>query len=171
VALHPDLVLVTKGLNRLETADALEGLESLPTPPFILIPSRRSLLLRKSFSDVLGVPEAGASVAREMQRRLAICNNGLALLAAKRVLFVVWTQPLISVGKDTFIADACAARSRLHRDPTKDGRRLALRKSPGSSLNSLFSPLRIPNRFPPLSKCSPPSRMEHRDAVAIAALR
>src|SRR5260370_40804963 len=29
-----------------------------------------------------------------------------ALPISKRVLFVVWTQPLISVGKDTFIADA-----------------------------------------------------------------
>ncbi len=60
----------------------------------------------KKLSEVLGVPEAGASVAGEMQRRLADLQQRVGALAAKRVLFVVWTQPLISVGKATFIADA-----------------------------------------------------------------
>src|SRR5882762_4897515 len=69
VALHPDLVLVTKGLNRLETVHSLDGLgiASYATDPHTveeIITSSRKL------SDVLGVPEAGASVAGEMQRRL-----------------------------------------------------------------------------------------------------
>jgi len=40
----------------------------------------------KKLSDVLGVPEAGASVAREMQRRLADLQQRVGALAAKRVL-------------------------------------------------------------------------------------
>jgi iron complex transport system substrate-binding protein len=104
-ALHPDLVLVTKGFNRLETVHSLEGLgiSSYATDPHTVDEIMTS---SKKLSDVLGVPEAGASVAGEMQRRLSDLQQRLGTLAAKRVLFVVWTQPLISVGKDTFIADA-----------------------------------------------------------------
>ncbi|MCU1318279.1 MAG: hypothetical protein JWN63_3601 [Candidatus Acidoferrum typicum] len=105
VALHPDLVLVTKGLNRLETVHSLDGLgiSSYATDPHTV---EEIITSSKKLSDVLGVPEAGASVAGEMQRRLADLQQRVGALAAKRVLFVVWTQPLISVGKDTFIADA-----------------------------------------------------------------
>src|SRR5712671_7634129 len=105
VALHPDLVLVTKGLNRLETVHSLDGLgiSSYATDPHTV---EEIITSSKKLSDVLGVPEAGASVAGEMQRRLADLQQRVGALPAKRVLFVVWHQPLISVGKDTFIADA-----------------------------------------------------------------
>jgi iron complex transport system substrate-binding protein len=105
VALHPDLVLVTKGLNRLETVHSLDGLgiSSYATDPHTV---GEIITSSKKLSDVLGVPEAGASVAGEMKHRLADLQQRVGALAAKRVLFVVWTQPLISVGKDTFIADA-----------------------------------------------------------------
>ncbi len=104
-ALHPDLVLVTKGFNRLETVHALDGLgiSSYATDPHTV---DEIITSSKKLSDVLGVPEAGALVAVEMQRRLADLQQRVGALVPKRVLFVVWTQPLISVGKDTFIADA-----------------------------------------------------------------
>ena len=38
--------------------------------------------------------------------RLADLDRRLAGATPRRVLFVVWTDPLISVGRDTFIADA-----------------------------------------------------------------
>ena len=41
-----------------------------------------------------------------MRGRLADLDRRLAGAAPRRVLFVVWTDPLISVGRDTFIADA-----------------------------------------------------------------
>jgi ABC-type Fe3+-hydroxamate transport system substrate-binding protein len=41
-----------------------------------------------------------------MQRRLAELHERIGALPPKRVLFAVWTEPLISIGKDTFIADA-----------------------------------------------------------------
>jgi iron complex transport system substrate-binding protein len=104
-ALHPDLVLVTKSFNRLETVHSLDnlGISSYATDPHTL---EEIIASSKKLSDVLGVPEAGASVAADMQRRLADLQKRLGALPPKRVLFVVWTQPLISVGKDTFIADA-----------------------------------------------------------------
>jgi len=104
-ALHPDLVLVTKSFNRLETVHSLDnlGISSYATDPHTL---EEIIASAKKLSDVLGVPEAGASVAVDMQRHLADLQKRLGTLPPKRVLFVVWTQPLISVGKDTFIADA-----------------------------------------------------------------
>jgi ABC-type Fe3+-hydroxamate transport system substrate-binding protein len=41
-----------------------------------------------------------------MQRRLADLQQRIGDLAPKRVLFVVWAQPLISTGQHTFLADA-----------------------------------------------------------------
>jgi iron complex transport system substrate-binding protein len=94
--LHPDLVLVTKGFNRLETVNALDGLgiSSYATDPHTVDEIMTST---KKLADVLGSPDAGISVAEDMQT---------GALPAKHVLFVVWTQPLISIGKNTFIADA-----------------------------------------------------------------
>ena len=105
VTLHPDLVLVTKGLNRLETVRALDGLgiSSYATDPHTV---DEIIISSKKLADVLGAPEAGASIAEDMQHRLADLQERIGALPVKRVLFVVWTQPLISIGKDTFIADA-----------------------------------------------------------------
>jgi iron complex transport system substrate-binding protein len=104
-ALRPDLVLVTKSFNRLETVNSLEnlGISSYATDPHTV---DEIISSSKKLSDVLGVPQAGVSVGDEMQRHLSDLSRRLAALPAKRVLFVVWTQPLISVGKSTFIADA-----------------------------------------------------------------
>jgi len=104
-SLHPDVVLVTKSFNRLETVHSLEnlGISSYATDPHTV---DEIISSSKKLSDVLGAPEAGASIASDMQRRLADLQKRLGSLPPKRVLFVVWTQPLISVGKDTFIADA-----------------------------------------------------------------
>jgi iron complex transport system substrate-binding protein len=105
VALHPDLVLMKKGLNRIETVQALDslGISVYGTDPHTV---DEIITSAKKLADVLGAPEAGVSVANDMHRRLEELRQRLGSAAAKRVLFVVWTQPLISVGKDAFIADA-----------------------------------------------------------------
>ncbi|HEX4542427.1 MAG TPA: helical backbone metal receptor, partial [Candidatus Acidoferrum sp.] len=104
VSLHPDLVLVTS-LNRFETEHALDdlGISSYGTDPRTV---DEIITSTKKLAGVLGVPEAGAAVAEDMQHRLAALQQRIGTLPPKRVLFVVWTQPLISVGKGTFIADA-----------------------------------------------------------------
>jgi len=103
--LRPDLVLVTKGLNRLETVHGLEniGIPSYATDPHTVNEIASS---SKKLANVLGAPDAGASIAAEMEHHLADLQQHLASSPPKRVLFVVWHQPLISVGKHTFIADA-----------------------------------------------------------------
>jgi iron complex transport system substrate-binding protein len=104
-ALRPDLILVTKGLNRLDTVRALDtlGIPSYATDPHTvdeIVSSTQTL------ADVLGAPEAGKALADELRNRLAALETKLAAVPPKRVLFIVWTEPLISVGKHTFIADA-----------------------------------------------------------------
>jgi iron complex transport system substrate-binding protein len=104
-ALHPDLVLVTKSLNRLDTVRALAdlGIPSYATDPHTV---QEIIASTERLAEVLGVPEAGGSIVKDLERRLAETQRRVAPFPLRRVLFVVWTEPLISVGKNTFIADA-----------------------------------------------------------------
>jgi len=104
-SLHPDLVLVTKNLNRLETVNALDslGIPSYATDPHTV---EAIIASTERLADLLGAPETGTALGREMERRIAATKDRIAALPPRRVLFVVWTEPLISIGKDTFIADA-----------------------------------------------------------------
>jgi iron complex transport system substrate-binding protein len=104
-ALHPDLVLVTKNLNRLETVNALDslGIPSYATDPHTV---EAIIVSTKRLADLLGAPETGTALGKDMERRIAAIKDRVAALPRRSVLFVVWTEPLISVGKDTFIADA-----------------------------------------------------------------
>jgi len=56
--------------------------------------------------SALGAEKSAAMLAEDLRTRLADLDRRLAGAAPRRVLFVVWTDPLISVGRDTFIADA-----------------------------------------------------------------
>jgi iron complex transport system substrate-binding protein len=105
VALRPDLVLVTKSLNLIETVHALDnlGVSSYGTDPHTV---QEIISSTERLADVLGVPEAGTTLGADLQRHLADLQQHLNGLPARRVLFIVWSDPLISVGKGTFIADA-----------------------------------------------------------------
>jgi iron complex transport system substrate-binding protein len=104
-SLHPDLVLVTKNLNRLETVNALD---SLGIPSYATDPHTVNAIIASTehLADLLGAPETGNALGQNMERRIAAIKDRVATLPPRRVLFVVWTEPLISIGKDTFIADA-----------------------------------------------------------------
>jgi iron complex transport system substrate-binding protein len=103
-ALRPDLVLVTS-LNRMETVRALEdlGIPSYGTDPHTV---GEIISSTERLAEVLGAPEAGSTLAKDLERRLAETQQRIAPLPPRRVLFIVWRDPLISIGKDTFIADA-----------------------------------------------------------------
>jgi iron complex transport system substrate-binding protein len=104
-ALHPDLVLVTKNLNHLETVEALEeiGIPSYATDPHTL---EAIIASTEHLADLLGVPVSAASLASNLQHQLSDLQERIKDVSPTPILFVVWTQPLISIGKDTFIADA-----------------------------------------------------------------
>jgi iron complex transport system substrate-binding protein len=105
VSLRPDIVLATKSLNRRETVVALEqlGIATYVTDPHTVddvIASTARL------ADVIGARDSGTALAANLRGRLAELRRRLNGLPPKRALFVVWAEPLISVGRNTFVADA-----------------------------------------------------------------
>jgi cobalamin transport system substrate-binding protein len=105
VSLNPDLVLATKSINRRETVNALEriGLPVYVTDPHSVEEMIASV---EHLGSALGEEKAGAQMAEQLRARLTDLDRRLNGAAPRRVLFVVWTDPLISVGRNTFIADA-----------------------------------------------------------------
>jgi iron complex transport system substrate-binding protein len=103
--LRPDVVLVTKHLN---TLDTVHSLDALGIPSYATDPQNVDEIVAsaKKLGEVLGAPEAGTALAEDLQRRLDVLQQKIGVLLPRRVLFVVWTDPLISIGKNTFIADA-----------------------------------------------------------------
>jgi iron complex transport system substrate-binding protein len=104
-ALRPDVVLASTSINRPETADALArlGIAVYTTDPHNV----RGVL--KSITDVANVLQAsvqGQELVGRLQMRLDALGEKLADLPLAHVLFVVWEDPLITIGQNTFIADA-----------------------------------------------------------------
>lgn len=105
VALTPDLILATKAINRRETVEALAriGLPVYVTDPHSVDEMITSV---EHIGKVLHAEKTAAPVAEDLRERLSDLDRRIAGAAPRRVLFVVWTDPLISVGRGTFIADA-----------------------------------------------------------------
>jgi len=106
VSLMPDLVLATKSINRRETVNALDRV-GLPVYVSDDPHSVNDMIASvQHIGNVLGVEKSAFTVAGDLRGRLAELERRLAGTTPRRVLFVVWTDPLISVGRNTFIADA-----------------------------------------------------------------
>jgi iron complex transport system substrate-binding protein len=105
VALHPDLVLATTSINRAETADALL---KLGVPVYTSDPHTITGMLSSTevMANLMGANEQGAKLVAESQERLDALHAALQDRPMAHVLFVVWEDPLISIGQNTFIADA-----------------------------------------------------------------
>ena len=102
VALRPDLVLAPSTFLR---ADTLAKLEQLKIPTFILeakaieeIPSHVQTIGR-----MMDRAQAGDRVATEMRRQIAAIRATVQELPRLRVLYVLNSQPLITVGPGSFI--------------------------------------------------------------------
>lgn len=106
VELKPDVVLATTALNRRETVDALE---QLGVPVFGTSDPRTMdevLDAIRRVADLLDAGERGDAVLTDLRTRLAALRLQLNGRPPRRALFVVWHDPLITVGRGTFIADA-----------------------------------------------------------------
>jgi len=105
VGLHPDLVLATTSINTVETADALKrlGIAVYTSDPQTV---RGMLDSTSHVADVIGAPLQGAELVGRLQQRLDAVHAALSERPMVHVLFVVWLQPLQTIGQDTFIADA-----------------------------------------------------------------
>jgi iron complex transport system substrate-binding protein len=104
VALKPDLVLAT-AINRRETVDALER---LGVTVYALDPHTVEDLIAgmARLADLIGAANEGRDLAARLHARLDALHTRLEKEPVRRVLFVVWDDPLISIGPRTFIADA-----------------------------------------------------------------
>lgn len=113
-ALKPDVVLVVKSLNKLETVRALEqlGIPVYATDPHTV---KGVLDSMKKLAGMLGAENAGLALDYKLESRLASVRAKTGGVPAKPVLFIVWTEPLMSVGKKTFIADVleCAGATSI----------------------------------------------------------
>jgi iron complex transport system substrate-binding protein len=105
VALHPDLVLATTSINRAETADALLRL-GIPVYTNDVHTVRGLLASMTRTAEILGAKQQGASLIARLQQRLDALESRLNDKPLVHVLFVVWEDPLITVGQNTFVADA-----------------------------------------------------------------
>jgi iron complex transport system substrate-binding protein len=105
VALRPDLVLLAKEGNLLETANALDTL-GIPTYATDIHTIDQILTSTQKLADVLNVSDEGRTIAGDLRRRLNALQTKLSGVPPRRVLFIVWPEPPMSVGKNTFIADA-----------------------------------------------------------------
>jgi len=105
VALHPDLVLATTSINRIATVDALAkvGIAVYTTDPQTV---RGMLESTARIADAMGASAQGAELVARLQARLDALAARLANVPPVHVLFVVWENPLITIGQNTFIADA-----------------------------------------------------------------
>ena len=105
VALRPDLVLASTSINRRETVDELAklGLAVYTTNPHTV----RGVL--DSIADVagaMGAASEGQTLILQLRARLDVLHKRLNDLPLAHVFFVVWEDPLITIGQNTFIADA-----------------------------------------------------------------
>ena len=105
VALHPDLVLATTEINRPASVHSLErlGIAVYATDPHTV---EQVLASTERLGDLLDAGPAGHSLVGSLRRRLREVDTRIAGLPPKNVLFVVWLDPVISVGRNTFLDDA-----------------------------------------------------------------
>lgn len=126
VALKPDLVLATRALNRHETVEALDrlGIAAYASDPRSV---EGVLASTARLAEVIGASERGEALVADLRTRLAELKHRLGSRPARRVLFVVWWEPLISIGRETFLADALRwAGAESVVDARQDWPRLAL---------------------------------------------
>jgi iron complex transport system substrate-binding protein len=117
LSMKPDLVLLAaNSANRKETAEALDLLHvpAYATDARTIDDVLASIV---KLGEVLGAAEQAHTLTDSLRARLDALRKKLGTAAPVRVLFVVWQEPLISIGQDTFLADAirlAGAESVIH---------------------------------------------------------
>lgn len=116
VGAKPDLVLATTSINFLKTVDALAhlGVPVYTTDPHTIEGTLRSIT---DIGYVIGSSQQASALVANLQARLDTLQTKLKNEKPVRALFVVWEQPLQSIGDNTFIADAlhwAGAESVIH---------------------------------------------------------
>jgi iron complex transport system substrate-binding protein len=104
--LRPDLVLATRsGGNRLATVQSLEtlGITVFATDPHTV---DEVIASAERMGEMTGAGDQGRTLAEGLRRRLNDVAERVSGSKIVPVLLVVWPDPLITIGRNTFIADA-----------------------------------------------------------------
>jgi iron complex transport system substrate-binding protein len=129
-ALKPDLVLATTAGNRRETATAIE---QLGIPLYGLNPRSVEEVLTsiRTLGELLHVPQAGADLEAGLRSRLKTVAARVGGRPRLRVLFVLWLEPLMSIGRQTFVHDALvrAGAESVSAERPEDWPRLSLEEA------------------------------------------
>ncbi len=105
VALKPDVVLASASINWPATADSLLKI-GVPVYTTDAHSVEGMLAGIEKIGGVIGAEAGANALVSGLRGQLEALRAKLAGRAARRVLFVVWDEPLISIGKHTFVADA-----------------------------------------------------------------
>jgi cobalamin transport system substrate-binding protein len=105
VALRPDLVLATGSINMPQTADTLLklGVPVYTTYPHTVLQMLDSIT---EIGGLIGANPQGETLKASLRARLDALQAKLADRPLAHVLFLVWDSPPMSIGSNTFIADA-----------------------------------------------------------------
>jgi len=103
VALRPDLVLAT-AVNSADTVDAISrlGIPVYATNPETVLQMLDSV---QQIAEIAGAADQGAKFVAQLRQRLDAIHTRLANQPVQHVLFVIWDEPLMTIGQHTFIAD------------------------------------------------------------------
>jgi iron complex transport system substrate-binding protein len=108
VAMHPDLVLGTGGMNHMPAVDLLEryGIPVFMVDPHGIAGIYKSIT---SLGHALNIDSDAASLLRDLQEREHSVASRVRGKHAIRVFMPVWYDPIVTVGKNAFITELIEA--------------------------------------------------------------
>ncbi len=107
IELKPDVVLGSTAGNRRETVEALER-AGVPLYGVDADTVEGILASIRNVAVLLDVPERGEALTAHLEQRLAALSSRLETAPRPRILFVLWLEPLLTVGGETFLNDVLA---------------------------------------------------------------
>jgi len=107
--LAPTHVLVNVDENRLDTVQAIEGWPAAERPQIVVthpLGPQDNLALIDQLADVFGQVEGVAARAAALRREIEdeLARTEPARFAPRRVLYLIWRDPWMTVARDTYIA-------------------------------------------------------------------
>jgi cobalamin transport system substrate-binding protein len=104
VQLHPSLVLITQDGNPLQT---VARLTQLGLPVFAVTPDSFGGILKSllSLGHLLKADSAAAKLVQLIQDRASAVRQAVQGRLRQRVLYLVWSDPLVAAGPATFVGD------------------------------------------------------------------
>lgn len=103
IALKPDLVLATQKTGN----ENIEKLEKLGIPVAVLQPKNLDGILEdiKLVGELTGTEDRAYALEAGMRKRIEAVYKNTRNLEKPKVFYVVWHDPLMSAGSETFISD------------------------------------------------------------------